>query len=88
MNFFVSGLKGLSDERRRSNMLAKNPQYVLRNWMAQEAIKLAEQDDYSGVKFLLEVLNNPFTINELAEKKGYSGPTPAWANRIRVSCSS
>lgn len=69
-------------------MLAKNPQYVLRNWMAQEAIKLAEQDDFSGVQFLLEVLNNPFTINEVAERKGYSGPTPPWANCIRVSCSS
>lgn len=81
-------IEGLSDEKRRSNMLAKNPQYVLRNWMAQEAIKLAEQDDYSGVQFLLEILKDPFTINEMAEKKGYSGPTPAWANCIRVSCSS
>lgn len=81
-------VSGLTDEERRSNMLSKNPQYVLRSWMAQEAIKLAEQDDFSGVHFLLEVLSNPFRINEEAETKGFSGATPAWANCIRVSCSS
>lgn len=56
--------------------------------MAQQAIKQAEQDDFSDVNFLLDVLNHPFTINEEAEKRGYSGPTPPWAHCIRVSCSS
>ncbi|KAE8741130.1 hypothetical protein FOCC_FOCC013388 [Frankliniella occidentalis] len=81
-------VEGLSDEQRRSNMMTKNPQYVLRNWMAQQAIKQADQNDFSGVNFLLEILSKPFTINEEAEKKGFSGPTPAWADCIRVSCSS
>lgn len=80
--------EGLTDEDRRRNMLKRNPQYVLRNWMAQEAIKLAEKDDFSSVNFLLEVLNNPFSINEEAEKRGFSGPAPSWANCIKVSCSS
>lgn len=88
MNNFFFCLKGLTDEERRRNILAKNPQYVLRNWMAQEVIKQAEKNDFSGVNFLLNVLSNPFTINEEAESRGFSGPAPAWASCIRVSCSS
>lgn len=80
--------EGLTDEERRTNMLAKNPQYVLRNWMVQQAIKQAEKDDFSGVNFLLEVLNSPFTINEKAEEMGFSNPPPVWADRVLVSCSS
>jgi uncharacterized protein YdiU (UPF0061 family) len=81
-------LAGITDEERRRNILAKNPQYVLRNWMAQQAIKQAEKDEFSEVNLLLDVLNNPFTLNEEAEKRGFSGPTPPWAHCIRVSCSS
>lgn len=41
---------GISDEERMSQMLKQNPRYVLRNWMAEVAIKKAEDDGYSEVQ--------------------------------------
>lgn len=40
---------GVSDEERMKQMVTKNPCYVLRNWMAHEAIKKADNGDYSEV---------------------------------------
>ncbi|KAJ9576211.1 hypothetical protein L9F63_006944 [Diploptera punctata] len=79
--------KGTDDERRKL-MSSVNPRYVLRNWMAQSAIEKAEKDDFSEVRFLLEVFKTPYTLNEEAEKRGYADPSPDWASNIRVSCSS
>ena len=35
--------------------------YVLRNWIAQNAIQAAESGDYSEVKRVLRLLEQPFT---------------------------
>ena len=78
----------VTDDERRQLMSKVNPRYVLRNWMAQSAIEKAEKDDFSEVRFLLQVLENPYTLNEEAEKRGYADPSPKWASNIRVSCSS
>ena len=67
-------------------MLAINPKYVLRNYMAQTAIEKAQQGDYSEVELLLKVLQNPFDDHPQAEK--YAGLPPDWAGGISVSCSS
>jgi uncharacterized protein YdiU (UPF0061 family) len=56
--------------------------------MAQSAIEKAEKDDFSEVQFLLRILQNPYTISEEAEEKGYADPPPEWSCTIRVSCSS
>ena len=69
-------------------MQAVNPRYILRNWMAQQAIVLAEEDDFSEVNFLHELLQKPFTMNKEAESKGYASPPPKWSRRLAVSCSS
>ena len=38
-----------------------NPRFILRNYLLQEAIEKAEQNnDYSGVKNLLALAKNPF----------------------------
>ncbi|GBP89729.1 UPF0061 protein xcc-b100_1894 [Eumeta japonica] len=80
--------EGVTEEERRARMSTVNPAYVPRNWMLQEAIADAENDDFKKVKFLLEVLRRPFEVNEEAEKQGFSSPPPTWSYGLKLSCSS
>ena len=48
------------DSRRRVRMDAVNPKYVLRTWMAHEAIVAAQRGDFSGIDRLLQLLRRPF----------------------------
>jgi serine/tyrosine/threonine adenylyltransferase len=74
------------DAVRRPAMLATNPKYVLRNYLAQVAIEKAEQGDYSEIERLLTVLRAPF--EEHPQLAHYAEPPPEWADNIQVSCSS
>lgn len=76
------------DAQRRGAMKKANPRYVLRNWMAQSAIKKAENDDFSEVQLLLNILTSPYEENQEAEKAGYAKPPPDWSKQLVVSCSS
>jgi len=77
------------ETNRIKKMNATNPIYVLRNYMAEEAIQKAEKGDYSGVNYLLEILLNPFdSREEQTEGKIYQKCPPKWAAEICVSCSS
>ena len=78
--------QALTDQQRSEKMLAINPKYVLRNYMAQTAIEKSQAGDYSEVELLLEILQNPFDEHPCAEK--YAGLPPDWAGSISVSCSS
>ncbi|NNF97578.1 MAG: YdiU family protein, partial [Halobacteria archaeon] len=75
------------DAERREMMMAVNPKYVLRNYLAQIAIENAEQNqDYSEMDRLMQVLRAPF--DEHPEMAHYAEPPPDWADGIQVSCSS
>ena len=78
----------VKDEERLENMQKTNPRYILRNWMAQKAIEMAENDDFSEVNFLLDILREPFKVSRAAEQRGYAGRPPGWSKRLAVSCSS
>lgn len=78
----------VSMDERVKLMTENNPRYVLRNWMAQKAIEDAENDNFDTIRSLLHILEKPFDYQEEAETAGYSGPTPEWANKLKLSCSS
>lgn len=63
-----------------------NPLYVLRNHLAEEAIRAAKAGDASEIDTLMTLLRAPFTARVGYEK--YAGLPPDWANGIEVSCSS
>ncbi|MBE9609829.1 protein adenylyltransferase SelO [Chitinilyticum piscinae] len=68
-------------------MLSTNPAYVLRNHLAEQAIRLAEdQLDYREIQRLADCLANPFT--ERSENSVYFQSPPDWAKTLSVSCSS
>jgi len=71
------------DERIKA-MNSVNPLYVFRNYLAQLAIDKAEAGDYSMVNELLDVLRNPYKLQE--GKESYSEKRPDWA-KTKVGCS-
>jgi protein adenylyltransferase len=75
-----------NDKQRAIKMKQVNPKYILRNYMAEVAIKKAEQKDYSEIERLFNLLQNPF--DEQPENESYSGSPPEWSQEISVSCSS
>nr|WP_186352112.1 YdiU family protein [Pseudomonas veronii] len=75
-----------SEEQRRARMHAVNPLYILRNYLAQNAITAAESGDYSEVRRLHEVLRKPF--EEQAGMEQYAQRPPDWGKHLEISCSS
>lgn len=80
--------KNITDDVRMARMQKKNPCYVLKNWMAEQAIRKANSNDFSQVGELLKILRNPYLRQITAEEAGYADRRPSWADDIKVSCSS
>jgi len=74
-------------ESRCEQMKRANPKYILRNYMAEIAIRKAQDEhDYSEIENLMKILQNPF--DEHPDFEHYAGHPPEWAQQIEVSCSS
>ncbi|TFZ08200.1 protein adenylyltransferase SelO [Ramlibacter humi] len=67
-------------------MLGTNPKFVLRNHLAELAIRRAKEKDFGPVANLLKVLHAPF--DEHPEHEDMAGFPPDWASNIEISCSS
>lgn len=74
------------DEERSSRMNRVNPKYILRNYLAQQAIEKAQQKDFSEIDQLLALLQNPYS--EQPGMDNYASPPPNWGKHLSVSCSS
>ncbi|RJS93313.1 YdiU family protein [Salinisphaera sp. Q1T1-3] len=73
------------DAARAARMKGVNPKYILRNYLAQQAIEQAQAGDYSALERLHDVLRRPF--DEQPENADYARLPPDWARGLVLSCS-
>lgn len=79
-------LETQSNADRQNTILNTNPKFILRNYLAQHAIERAQEDDFSEVRRLLEILQDPYA--EQTEYEAYALPPPQELENIALSCSS
>lgn len=72
---------GASIVRRITSMRQRNPTFVLRNWILQDAIAQAEKGDFGGVQTLVDMLREPcnpvYSTFNNEESKGEEEKTKA-----------
>ncbi len=78
--------EGSRDDERLVRMSRVNPNYVLRNYLAQHAIEKAQQRDYSEINRLLDLLRDPYT--DRPDMEPYAAAPPDSGKHLIVSCSS
>ncbi|MBP6277677.1 MAG: YdiU family protein, partial [Limnohabitans sp.] len=67
-------------------MLRTNPKFVLRNHLAEVAIRQAKAGDFSEIDTLYNLLQSPF--DEHPGFEAYADLPPDWADQLEISCSS
>lgn len=75
-----------SDEQRQQTMKQVNPAIVLRNYLAQQVIEQAEDENIHALSRLHRALRDPFS--DAPEFSDLVRRPPDWGKAIEVSCSS
>ena len=79
-----------TDAERSRDMKRSNPKYVLRNYLAQNAITAAEQGDLAVMERLMRILKTPY--DDLSAEQELAARRPEWARSApgcsALSCSS
>ena len=75
------GKEDVLEKERHEKMLAVNPKFILRNYIAQMCI-----DDHSLIPAIYNVLTHPF--DEWMEHDEWARPAPLKYRNLSVSCSS
>ncbi|NWH35697.1 SELO protein, partial [Chloropsis hardwickii] len=76
----------VSDAERQRAMKAVNPRLILRNYLAQQAIEDAENDDVGRLQRLHQALLRPF--DDVPEYDDLAALPPDWGKHLEISCSS
>lgn len=72
---------------RNASMRACNPKYILRNYIAENAIRaVRDQHDLGEIERLMRILQTPF--DEHPDMEAYAAEPPDWARHLELSCSS
>jgi len=74
------------DVTRQQAMKLANPRIILRNYLAQQAIERAEQDDISVLSQLHQALRDPYS--DAPQYDEMAALPPDWGKHLEVSCSS
>ena len=72
------------DARRRARMDAANPKYVLRTWMAHEAITAAQAGDYAVIDRLMQTLQSPVRGTAGPRGLGHRRTRLGWVDRAQL----
>ena len=83
---YVAALPDADWKARSERMLAVNPLYVLRNHIAETAIRAAQTGDFSSAMRVQKILATPCV--EQPDSEDLAGFPPAWADQLAISCSS
>lgn len=75
------------DNERKRDMDLVNPKFILRNYLAENAIRKAvDEADYSEIERLHRILRDPFS--EQIQFQDYAETSPDWGKNLVISCSS
>ncbi|TYL43616.1 protein adenylyltransferase SelO [Dickeya sp. ws52] len=79
-------LESTDDAARQQQMKLANPRYILRNYLAQQAIERAETGDVGLLARLHQTLCQPY--DDQPERADLAGLPPDWGKHLAISCSS
>ena len=79
-------LESRTDAERQQCMRNSNPKFILRNYLLQQAIEKAQQDDFSMIGDLMNIIQHPFDEHEAFAD--YAKAPPPSGKHLAISCSS